>query len=49
LVLVDALREDFVEMGCSYNNGSTDERKYMCGTTQSKEDLLEVERFLDPS
>jgi hypothetical protein len=35
-------------MGCSHDNGK-DGKKYMCGTTQSKEELLEVEKFLDTS
>jgi hypothetical protein len=34
-------------MGCPFGSGS-DGKKYMCGTTSSEEERLEVERFIDP-
>ena len=46
LILVDALREDFVELGCP---SSEDDKtnNYMCGAV-SDDDTNEAFRYLDP-
>ena len=46
LVLVDALREDFVELGCP-SSKDDNTNNYMCGVGADNE-TLEAYRYLDP-